>query len=229
MASRFVFFPTSAESSSLVESKLVEFQWVPGLSISQGTKSVLNLHSVIRHQIGIENILEISTRSPERLGISLSAFNLQVLVNSSKVSVEAAYQSSKVFQGGGPYLDLLAGSSMDAKQDMRLKSSGDLLEFQFEDVRWPLTSNPNFYDYLYVRGLFNHPDKNRLLEFDAFTDIAYSQNTLQKSNAKSHNCQARSAAIYCSLLRRMPEVEALAYLKNQSKKIESHSEQLGLF
>ena len=118
---------------------------------------------------------------------------------------------------------------MDAKQDLRLKSSGDLLGFQFEDVRWPLISNPNFYDYLYVRGLVNHPDKNRLLEFDAFTDIAYSQNTPQRINTKSHNCQARSAAIYCSLLRRMPEVDALAYLKGQFKKVESQSEQLGLF
>jgi hypothetical protein len=229
MASRFVFLPTSPESSTLVESKLIEFQWVPGLSISQGTKSVLNLHAATRDQIGIENILEISTRSPERFGISLSAFNLQVLVNSSLVSVEAAYQSSKIFQDGGPYLDLLFGSSMSAKQDLRLKSSGDLLGFQFEDIRWPLTANPNFYDFLYVRGLVNHPEKKRLLEFDGFTDIAYSQNTPQKISTKSHNCQARSAAIYCSLIRRMTEVEALAYLKEQFKKVESQSEQLGLF
>jgi len=143
--------------------------------------------------------------------------------------VEVAYQSSKVFQDGGPYLDLLGGSSMEAKQDLRLKSSGSLLGFEFEGIRWPLSANPNFYDYLYILGLVNYPDKERLFEFSAFTDIAFSQNTLQQSSKKSHNCQARSAAIYCSLIQRMSEKEALAYLRNQSKTASITSEQLGLF
>ena len=229
MATRFVFLPTGPESPSLVEERLVEFEWVPGLAVSQGTKSVLNLHSATRKELGIEKILEISTRSPEHVGISLSAFNLQVNVNSAKVSVEVAYQSSKVFQDGGPYLDLLNGSSMDAKQDLRLKSSGSLLGFEFEGIRWPLTKNPNFYDYLYILGLTQHPGKEQLFQFQAFTDIAFNQNSVQSSKNKSFNCQARSAAIYVSLLQRMTEEKTLGYLLNQSKNESRASEQLGLF
>ena len=229
MASRFVFLPTAPDSPSLVEERLVEFEWVPGMAISQGTKSVLNLHSATREAIGIEKILEISTRSPEHLGVSLSAFNLQVNVNSAKVSVEVAYQSSKVFQEGGPYLDLLNGSSMDAKQDLRLKSSGSLLRFEFEGVRWPLTNNPNFYDYLYVLGLSQYSGKERLFEFQAFTDIAFNQNSVQSSKNKSFNCQARSAAIYCSLHQRMSDEKILEFLKDQSNKESKKVEQLGLF
>jgi len=229
MASRFVFLPTAPNTTVLVEERLVEFEWVPGMAISQGTKSVLNLHSATKRELGIEKILEISTRSPDHLGISLSAFNLQVNINSSKVSVEVAYQSSKVFQYGGPYLDILEGSSMDAKQDFRLKSSGSLVGFEYEGIRWPLSKNPNFYDYLYILGLTQHPGKGQLFEYQAFTDIAFNQNSAQSSNNKSFNCQARSAAIYVSLLQRMTEEKTLGYLLDQSKNESRSSEQLGLF
>lgn len=229
MANRFVFLPTSPDAPALVDERLVEFKWVPGMAISQGTKSVLNLHTAAREQLGIKSLLEISTRSPNHLGISLSAFNLQIKCESAQVSVEVAYQSSKVFQGGGPYLDLLNGTSMEAKQDLRLKTSGDLLGFDFEGIRWPLTANPNFYDYLYILGLVNYQEKERLFEYHAFTDIAFNQNAIQNSNKKSFNCQARSVAIYCSLLRRMTEDKALKFLKDQSKKINEKPEQLGLF
>jgi len=229
MASRVVFLPTAKEEVALFTEHLVSFEWVPGMAISQGTKSVLNLHAAARVDLGIERILEISTRSPEHFGISLSAFNLQVEVSGKLVSVEVAYQSSKVFSDGGPYLDLLNGSSMDAKQDLRLKTSGDLQGFKFEENIWPLNSNPNFYDYLYIRGLVNNPDNEKLLDYEAFTDIAFNQNRSAKSGKKSFNCQARSAAIYCSLLNRMKGKQALDFLFELSKMESEKPEQLGLF
>lgn len=229
MAERIVFLPTAEKESALFTEHLVSFEWVPGMAISQGTKSVLNLHAAARIELGVERVLEISTRSPEHFGISLSAFNLPVEVSDKLVSVEVAYQSSKVFSDGGPYLDLLNGSSMDAKQDSRLKTSGDLLEFKFEETEWPLSSNPNFYDYLYIRGLVANPDSDNLLDYEAFTDIAFNQNRSAGSGKKSFNCQARSAAIYCSLLNRMKHEQVLDFLLNLPKKKDERPEQLGLF
>jgi hypothetical protein len=229
MASRVVFLPTAKEEVALFTEHLVSFEWVPGMAISQGTKSVLNLHAAARVDLGIERILEISTRSPEHFGISLSAFNLQVEVSDKLVSVEVAYQSSKIFSDGGPYLDLLNGSSMDAKQDSRLKTSGDLQGFKFEENIWPLNGNPNFYDYLYIKGLVNNPDNEKLFDYEAFTDIAFNQNKIKASVKKSFNCQARSTAIYCSLMRRMKKEQIINFLLEISRVEVEKPEQLGLF
>ena len=117
MAKRIVFLPTLASESLLFREVLVDFDWIPGMAISQARKSVTNLHSAILEQLGFRNVLEISTRSLSDLGIRLSAFNLQVAVNDYQTSVETVYQSSKVFKNGGPYLDLLHGPSVAAKQD----------------------------------------------------------------------------------------------------------------
>jgi hypothetical protein len=46
---------------------------------------------------------------------------------------------------------------------------------------------------------------------------------------KSYNCQARSAAIYISLLNRMEESEMLAYIRTQGSIANLTPEQLDLF
>jgi len=229
MANRLVFLPTAPGEPQLYVERLVSFEWVPGMALSQGTKSVVNLHTAAREQLGLSALLEISTRSQDELGIRLSAFNLEVEIDEKSVSVEVAYQSSKVFENGGPFLDLLEGSSMEAKQDSRLKDSGALVGFNFEGVIWPLGPTPNFYDYLYIRGLLDSPLAEKLVNFNAFTDIAFSQSTIEQNLKKSFNCQARSAAIYVSLLQRMTRDEISKYLLSEAAKSVQKSEQLGLF
>jgi len=229
VAKRIVFLPTLASESLLFREVLVDFEWIPGMAISQARKSVTNLHKAILEQLDVKNVLEISTRSLSDLGIRLSAFNLQVGVIDHQTSVETAYQSSKVFKNGGPYLDLLLRPSMVAKQDERLKSSGQLLGFEFEEISWPLRTSPNFYDFLYISGLLNFDSRKELTNFEAFTDIAFSQITLDYKARKSYNCQARSAAIYISLLNRMEESEMLAYIRAQGSIANLTAEQLDLF
>ena len=229
MANRLVFIPTDAGEPRLYVERLVSFEWVPGMAVSQGTKSVINLHNAAREQLGLSSLLEISTRSQDELGIRLSAFNLELEFQERNISVEVLYQSSKVFEKGGPYIDLLKGSSMEAKQDSRLKDSGELIGFDFEGVMWPLVPTPNFYDYLYIRGLLDSPIAEKLIDFNAFTDIAFSQSTIEPNMRKSVNCQARSAAIYVSLLRRMEKNEIASYLMREAEKSVPKSEQLGLF
>ena len=60
-----------------VEEKMIDFKWHPGMSASQKKKSIIELH-LVATQVGIKNILEISSKSEIDLGIQLSAFNLLV-------------------------------------------------------------------------------------------------------------------------------------------------------
>lgn len=229
MTARIIFRPKPGEEESLFTEELVEFQWVPGLAISQGRKSVMNLHEAAISKHGIQRILEISTRSQNELGISLSAFNLQVSIAERNYPVEAVYQSSKVFQNGGPYLDLMSANAFDSKKDLRLKNSGELIGFRFENQDWPLTTSPNFYDYLYIRALMENVDRKKLLQFEAFSDIAFNQNSLNSKVGKSFNCQARSAAIYVSLLGKMSEATILNWLMSSSQEMRVQPDQLNLF
>ena len=229
MAKRLIFFPTESDSVELFREEFVEFDWVPGLAISQGRKSVINLHNAAKEDLGVESILEISTRSDATLGLQLSAFNLEKLIGSKKYSVESIYQSSKVFEFGGPFSDLISKSSMDAKTDLRLKNSGKLLHHEFEDQIWPLSTSPNVYDLIYISALLEFTARREILGFKAFTDIAYSQITLKSKPGKSFNCQARSAAIYVSLANRYPENEILTVLKESARRENSVHEQIDLF
>jgi len=227
MASRIVFLPNSSSEYELFQEKLVTFDWVPGIAVSQAKKSIRNLHEAAGKQIGLTKILEISTRSEEKLGISLSAFNLQF--ENKNCSVESVYQASKVFEKGGPYLDLINLSSTEAKTDLRLKNSGLLIGFRFEGEDFVVASAPNFYDYLYIRSLLVFPDRHLLKNYDGFTDIAFSQTSLIYKNKRAYNCQARSTAIFCSLISRYLEADILAKLRESIGRHSIEVSQLNLF
>jgi hypothetical protein len=131
----------------------------------------------------------------EPLGIQLSAFNLTVKTEKyqREFTVETAYQSSKVFQNGGPYKELLYGTSIEAKKDQRLKESGSLKYFEFFGVKWPLEPKTAFYDWVYLNALRkNIWVYEKLDDYDAFTDIEFNPK-------KSINCQAYSVALFKSL------------------------------
>lgn len=175
---------------------MVEFRWHSGFSFRQKQRSVAELHSAAR-KVGIGTLLEISTKSPDSLGQMLSAFNLPTTLGTGRsTSVEVVYQASKVFEHGGPYLDLLAATSRDAKTDQRLRTSGRLLRFELAGQEWPLLPRTGFYDWLYISALSARLDlASHLVEFDGFTDIEFNPDV-------SLNCQARSAALFVSLTRR---------------------------
>ena len=196
MAKRPIYIP-SVGTESLLETKEVDFKWFPGLSISQKQKSINSLHIAAKEQLGLKNILEISSKSELPLGVELSAFNLQLASQDNiKASVEVFFQGSKVFSEGGPFTDLYLKTSREAKKDTRLKESGNLVEFNFEGKSWSLKPNTLFYSWLYINALDqNKPLANDLLQYDAFTDIEFNPK-------KSINCQAASAAIYKTLVKR---------------------------
>lgn len=194
MAKRPVFIP-NIEGKPVIK-KEVEFTWNPGFSKVQKQKNVEEIHNKAKKQ-GIFPVLEISTKSNNDLGKQLSAFNLKIrLKNETYVTVEAAFQSSKVFEKGGPYLEMLKLSGRELKKDNRLKNSGKLIYFLFENNRWELEPKRAFYDWLYINALLqNRTLSEKILEYNGFTDIEFNPK-------KQINCQAYSAALYVSLNKR---------------------------
>lgn len=188
MAKRPLFLssPCSGRHVQIVQ---VEFSWVAGLALSQKQKCIDSLHQAARTQAKVGRILEISSKSRDALGVALSAFNLSMPAGSRTVCVEVAFQSSKRFTGGGPYLDILDKTSREAKGDKRLRESGRLLEFIWQGEPWALQPTTAFYDWLYLNALRANPQLlDDMLTYEAFTDIEFNPE-------RSLNCQARSAAL----------------------------------
>lgn len=205
MATRPVYLPLQS-GPSLIRTEIVEFEWSPGLALSQKQKSIASLHRSAESSLAVARILEISSKSTAPTGRALSAFNMTLPVNASglRVSVECAFQGSKIFERGGPYTDLYAGSSRHAKTDPRLKESGRLLAFDFEGDRWPVEPQTAFYDWLYAQALLTTPQLAACIgDYDAFTDIEFNPE-------KSINCQAYSAALFSALASRDLLTEATA-------------------
>ncbi|WP_409563739.1 DUF6977 family protein, partial [Klebsiella pneumoniae] len=99
------------EQSLFVKTELVEFKWFPGMSVSQKQKSIDSLHEAAKTNLpNVDKILEISSKSRDSLGIALSAFNLSftTLKHQRTLTIECAFQGSKVFQRGEPYTDMFA-------------------------------------------------------------------------------------------------------------------------
>lgn len=204
MATRPVYLPC-AEGAYLVKTQAVDFQWHAGMAISQKQKSIAALHLSACEQLSVPAVLEVSSKSTLALGVELSAFNLSFTTqrHARTMSVECAFQGSKVFAEGGPFADLYGLDSRQAKQDPRLQNSGRLVGFNFYGSRWELEPQTAFYDWLYLNALHKQPSfAEAVLAYRAFTDIEFNPE-------RSINCQAYSVALYVALQQRGLLAEAL--------------------
>ncbi len=218
MAVRPVFVPDYCQYPFVIEIP-VEFSWHSGFSKSQVQKSISSLHAAAKRH-DIDPVLEISSKSMQPLGISLSAFNLMLTFKGHQaMSVECAFQGSKVFERGGPYTDLYAVSSREAKKDDRLRNSGNVIGFTFWGEDFPTKPLTAFYDWLYLKALQQNKSlAEQLLQYKGFTDIAFNPE-------RSLNCQARSAALFVALSQ-MGEIDKVSddksyYLDLLSERVKS--------
>lgn len=194
MAQRVCFVATPTAELNFVEIK-VEFKYYTGFSISQKQRSIHSMHDSIKIIDDQLKVLEVSTKSEIPIGRSLSAFNLKFFddISRTEYPIENVFQSSKVFENGGPYRDLLYVSPKDAKRDERLLASGKLKHFELNGTIWGLEPKTLFYDWLYISALYRDKKLSAgILDYNAFTDIEFNPQ-------RSVNCQARSAAIFVSL------------------------------
>lgn len=193
MAKRPIFIPLHDGKRYVLE-RYVNFEWHAGFAKSQKQKSIRALHEMALRDHGVKNPLEVSSKSEDPLGVALSSFNLKFTTKlRRRLTVEAAFQGSKVFELGGPFVDIFGMKPIDAKRDERLRSSGPLRRFSFFGVDWPLEPKTAFYDWLYINALLKNPDLvAEVTDRDGFTDIEFNPE-------KSINCQARSVALFCAL------------------------------
>lgn len=193
MAERPIFIP-APNDPALVREIYFRLVWNPGFAPVQKQKNVKALHEAAAAG-GYAPLLEVSTKSEEKLGQHLSAFHLKVQSGThGEIPLECAFQGSKVFERGGPFTDLYTKDVRSAKRDPRLRESGPLVGFKFEDVCFGLQPRTAFYDWLYLGAIFPHREwLTRLLRYKGFTDIEFNPE-------RSINCQARSCALFVSLM-----------------------------
>ena len=193
MAERPIFVPTP-NSPELVTEIPFQIAWNPGFAPVQKKKNIAGLHAAAA-AAGYAPLLEVSTKSEEKVGQHLSAFHLKVHGNRvGDIPLECAFQGSKVFERGGPYTDLYHAEVRTAKRDSRLQDSGRLLAFKFEDLSFPIEPRTAFYDWLYINAIFPHREwLTRLSRYAGFTDIEFNP-------GRSINCQARSCALFVALM-----------------------------
>jgi hypothetical protein len=189
----FVAKPASRE---LVDEVFLHTIWRPGFAAAKKKENIKSLHEAAE-KAGYLNVLEVSTKSANKRGRHLSAFHLKVkTTHTGSVPLECAFQGSKVFEQGGPFVDLFDSEPRDAKKDRRLKESGQLVAFRFEGIDWPLEPKTTFYDWLYLTSIYPHREwAVKLYAYGGFSDIEFDP-------TRSINCQARSVALFLSLMKR---------------------------
>ena len=220
MARRPVFVPGSRRFPS-VEAVDIEFNWYPGFAESQTLKSIESLHEAAE-KLGIYPVLEVSRKSRSPLGASLSAFDLFLRSpDGQEMSVECAYQGSKVFEKGGPYRDLYSVSSREAKTDGRLRNSGEVTAFNYFGEEFPTEPQTAFYDWLYMSALCRKQSSQlvELEKYRGFSDIYFNPKL-------SVNCQAHAIAIYVAWNRITPIDEQMFHNKDYYMNIVTGREQL---
>lgn len=195
MAERPVFIPWT-EGHRLVKEISFAFTWNAGFAPVQKKKNITALHAAAAAQ-GHSPLLEVSTKSGEPLGQHLSAFSLKVATRDyGEIPLECAYQGSKVFEQGGPFMDLYAVDTRAAKKDPRIRDSGRLTEFRFNGLVFQTEPKTAFYDWLYISAIAPYREYLRRLEaYVGFTDIEFNP-------GKSINCQARSCAMFVAMVRK---------------------------
>lgn len=198
MAERPVFVP-AIDGAELVRELYFGFKWHAGFAVSQKEKNIEALREAAR-AAELAPLLEISTKSDNKRGRHMSAFHITVPTKAhGRIKLELAFQGSKVFERGGPFTDLYEkkdGEIGQAKRDARLKESGELISFEFEGFRFPLEPKTAFYDWLYISFLNDYRDwAPKLYAYAGFTDVEFNPH-------RSINCQARSAALFVSLMKR---------------------------
>lgn len=201
MAKRPIFISDTSSEKYITEVE-VEFEFYNGFSLDQKQKSIKSLHEAAKSN-GINDLLEVSTKSPNELGNLLSAFNLSFLDKNNKiVYLESIFQGSKVFENDdGPHKDLYRLFPQDVKKDSRIDRNKKITKFEYEGQIWESEPKTAFYDWIYLNALkfnidnSNNPIYKKILNFSAFTDIEFNPK-------KSINCQARSCALFVSLYKK---------------------------
>ncbi len=194
---RPVFMPR-VNSDNLVKTDLVRVERHVGFASRQKKKSINDLHHLIRKKYGFNHVLELSSKSGNKLSFLLSPLSLKLTDenNGAQHSVENLFHASKVFEHGGPFTDLLDVPPRHAKKDERLQTSGQLIGYNDFGMEWQVEPLTMFYDWLYVNALKQNTQLHaEVMQYQAFTDIEFNP-------TKSIHSSAYALALFVALNKR---------------------------
>ena len=142
-------------------------------------------------------VLEISSRSDDPLGRSLSAMRLRADDTDSerRLPVESIYQAAKCYGEGGPDEAPLPNGFDAKRRDRDRRAGGALTGFEHAETFWPAASGSAFYDRIWIKAAgvaeATHPSLG-LHRYDAFSDQFHRP-------GQAVACQARAAAMFVGL------------------------------
>lgn len=142
-------------------------------------------------------VLEISSRSDEEIGRSLSAMRLPAARSDDerRLPVESIYQAAKCYGEQGPG-EALSNGFNAKRHDRERRRAGGLTGFEHGGTFWPTGSGSAFYDQLWIKAAADGGNEltGRLEGYDGFSDQFHRP-------GQSVACQARAAAILVGLER----------------------------
>ena len=212
MAVRTAFYVKDGK----VVSRDVNFEWFAGFSLAQKQRSIVSMHNALTTADSSAVPLEISTKGTDPLGVKLSAFNLKL----DGYALENVFQSSKVFENGGPYRDLLDVHPKEAKRDERIRNSGRIIGFNYAGNDFPTEPKTAFYDYIYISAVkqsLTADEIQNIRKYSHFTDIEFNP-------SKSLNTQARTANIIRLMLDvyvELPQLSVDEFIEFHKKSVKS--------
>ncbi len=171
----------------------VTFPW-SNKSKQQNVQAVLDSFHDVYPDV---SALEVSLAASRPEGIHAAAMKLPLHLDAMEqdVPVGIVYEASKVFENGGPYVDLLQCSRQKVQKDPRLQQSGKCIRYCLQGTEFSMEPHPYaFFNWLYGCALRQNPEKtDDILKYRAFSDLDLG------STKKDRNSPARAAAVYAGL------------------------------
>ena len=120
-----------------------------------------------------DKVLEISSKSPQRLGSELRGSRLMLTTPYNEISsVDRIYLSSQKFSYGGPFHSFLQLKEADIYQTLAAIKLGKLQRFEYGNLRWPAQEARLFYNWLYLKALYEKEGGYEdVLNYNAFSDV----------------------------------------------------------
>lgn len=210
------------------EEKVIEFEWFSGMSWQQKQKSSLSMLLKLKES-GYMPIEISRRSIDQDFGVQLSAFNLKLNkinvenifqaykklndggpyldllhVNPKSAKNDCRIQTSESKKPCLTYNIEYKNSKFYDDERVcefcknRLKRH--LIGFTSNKTCWDINPKSMFYDAIYISALLQNKHlSNRLIDYNAFTDIEFNQKIVYSQVKGPFNCQARSCAIFVTL------------------------------
>lgn len=218
MATRNVYYLNHNHDMKMMP---VNFRWQSGWNRQAKQMSAHNLHQGFLNKHPQAKLLEISSVGKNKIGVQTSAMHLNVYtsnpakhglrtstVNSNgkpygKFKVENVFQAGKVFQGQTPEQHqqstqrILNMNPVQAKHTTKaMNSRSQLKGFKMFGHQFPLQPKTDYYDYVYMHGLAQHPKLGKqIASHNAFSDFF-------AVPGKTINTQSKSCTLFTSLVKK---------------------------